>query len=568
MSSFLKNIFKGFQGFIIGFFVIIFIIFAYITYCFSNLFFFSSVLEKINHDESAVLITLHNESELRPTLGFLTGFILVTKDNQGNISMSFHDSYDISAPKKPIVAPDIIEKNFSADSRYEGWVFRDTNFDMQYSQNAKNAIAFLQYDERYKNLNISAVISIDMHAIEEIIDSVGGVEFEGEIINGENFFSALESKAKQFDRSSEQAWKNRKGSIKPLAIAIIKKCITSVGSWKNISNTINELFSEQHILFYSPQPEIQDIFVDNNISGNISLSPKNIPWGINIANIGGKKGDRYITKNIKSTFRIDKNGEITETIRLHFSHNGTRNLHSDRYFGYVRLVKPENTKLTHFTKSTNYINTPEMRTASFPQTSEFDFFFFIDPSSEETVELEFTYPKNTNAQIQKKQNFTLFTQPGIIEMPIEFVFQAFSDEQIKILECPKIHHAENISTCSFVAPHAPQQITIERLPDVTLPVFEDVIYKEDGKIIRIQFSEELQPIKKSNIVVLLDSENSPQNIEIESVMNKERAIEIVLKHPLSSQKRNFYRVLIDNFSDISGNEFEQYNTVIAYPKYK
>jgi len=108
----------------------------------------------------------------------------------------------------------------------------------------------------------------------------------------------------------------------------------------------------------------------------------------------------------------------------------------------------------------------------------------------------------------------------------------------------------------------------ERLPDITLPVFEDVIYKEDGKIIRIQFSEELQPIKKSNIVVLLDSENSPQNIEIESVMNKERAIEIVLKHPLSSQKRNFYRVLIDNFSDISGNEFEQYNTVIAYPKYK
>ena len=568
--SFLKNTGKGFLW---GLLLVLAVFVAYIYYCFSNLIYFLPVANRLHGDLSennAVLITLHNESELRPTLGFLTGFILLKRNEDNDITMEFHDSYDIEAPKKPIIAPDVIERNFSTDSRYQGWVFRDTNFNMQYSQNAKNAIAFLGYDKRYKNVNISAVISLDMHAIEKIIDAVGGVEFQGKILHGENFFSVLESQAKQFNRSDEIAWKNRKGSIKPLAVSIIKKCIKSIFSWKNISNTIEVLFAQRHILFYSPQVQIQKIFAEHNLTGAITLDQSNIVWGINYANIGGKKGDRYIEKSVKSTFSLDKNGKITEKMEIQFAHNGTRNLHSDRYFGYIRVVKSENVKLVGFQKNSNYINDPAVHTPSFPHTSEFDLFFYVDPSSEETLELTFKYPQNLLVGDAKKIN--IFTQPGLRKMPIEFVFQAFGDANISILNCEEVYFAENISSCSVIAPNAPEFISISLQKDETFPIFEDVIYKEDGKKIRLQFSEELEPVMVKDIILVEKNRKNKnikaKNIVIRSVVNAPRAIEILLDQPLNFEKRKFYTVFIEGFSDVSGNIFEQYNIVIAYPKYK
>jgi hypothetical protein len=73
-------------------------------------------------NENTILITLHNEAELRPSLGFLTGFIFLEYKN-GNLNLEFHDSYDIKPPEEKIIAPEIIEKRFSEDKRYEGFVF-------------------------------------------------------------------------------------------------------------------------------------------------------------------------------------------------------------------------------------------------------------------------------------------------------------------------------------------------------------------------------------------------------------------------------------------------------------
>ncbi len=562
--SFIKSIGKGFLLGIISFVIVLF---GYGIYSFSHLLYFVPVINDIQeefHENTAIVITLHNNSELRPTLGFLTGFILVKKDENGHFVIEFHDSYDIEAPKKPILAPDIIEENFSHDSRYQGWVFRDTNFDMRYTQNAKNAIAFLSYDKRYKNLNIAAVISIDMYSIESIIDAIEGVEWNGKMIYGNNFFSVLESDAKHFDRSNENAWKQRKSGIKSLALVLLKKCITRVFAWKDIGITLERLLKQQHILLYSPYPNIQEIFTKHALSGEISFDEKNIIWGINFANIGGKKGDRYIEKRVKSIFSFDENGKIHETMKIDFEHDGTRNLHSDRYFGYVRIVKPENVKLIGFKDSRQYIHHPAEHPSLFPHTSEFDFFFYVDESSSVTLELTFEYSENV--QFGERKKIEIFTQPGVQNMPIEFVFQAFGDSQVSLTNCPKSVQRENISRCLFTAPDTPSFIEVALQEDTQKPLFEDVIYKNNGKIIRLQFSEKIRNISVSDVILMDKKTHEIQKIQ--SVTNDNMAIELTLDKPLSSDKRTFYTVLIKNFSDVFGNSSDEYNVVIAYPKYK
>ena len=118
----------------------------------------------------------------------------------------------------------------------------------------------------------------------------------------------------------------------------------------------------------------------------------------------------------------------------------------------------------------------------------------------------------------------------------------------------------------FIAPKTPKTITITKKTDTTLPIFEDVIFLENGKKIKIQFSEELNPIEKTDIFIVNKTENI--NIPITSIENKTRSIEITLETALPSKNRTFYNVLINKLSDISGNSFDIYNTVIAYPKYK
>ncbi len=564
MSVFFKSVKDGFVKGMLFFLFLFFSLVVYAVYSFKNFLFLFPVVSELNTENTAILITLHNESELRPTLGFLTGFILLKKDASGNFSLEFHDSYDVLPPQEPIVAPDIIEENFSTDSRYQGWVFRDSNFDMRYVQNAKNAIAFLQYDDRYKDVNISAVVSLDMHVVESVLDSIGGVYFDGEYITGENFFSVLESRSKQFDRGDEEAWKNRKGSIKPLAIQIAKKSLKSVLLWGDISSVVHKEFSDGHILLYSPRLKIQEVFYAHGLSGVMELDSSHISWGVNIANIGGKKGDRYVDKSIRSLFSIGEDGVLREKINIDFVHNGTRNLHSDRYFAYVRVVKPKNTKLVRFNNSENFMKNPSVRNATFPGTSEFDFFVFIDPSLKESVELEFLYDEAFSLSLEEEVVLDVFMQPGLLHVLVDFAFQSFADESTVISGCSNVRRTENVSRCSFVVPYLFRNISVMRKKDTTLPLFEDVVYKEGGRIIRLQFSEDLEYVDQSQVVLL----NGKDAVEITSVKNIERGLEIVLVDSLPSDERIFYTVLIDNLSDKSGNSLYQYNETIAYPKYK
>lgn len=541
-------------------------------YSFSQFLFIIPEISKFTEKNKTILITLHNESELRPTSGFLSAFILLTNTENGWV-LDFHDSYDIEAPKKSekILAPDIIERRFSNDIRYQGWVFRDSNFSLDYSVNARTAISFLQYDERYKDLNISAVVAVDMHAIGEIIDAVGGVEFNGKMITSNNIFSLLEQEVKTFDRKDEQAWLGRKNGMKPLANSIIKKSVFSFRNWSNISSTAKKLFNEQHILFYSSDKNVQKIFREKKWTGEIFINKKSIsyeiPWGINFANMGGKKGDRYIDKSIRSTFSIDSRGNVAERIRIHLDHEGTRNLHSDRYFGYVRIIKPKGTILKKYEGT--FLEEPKETSSSIDGVSEFDLFFWVDEGDNTALDMTFTYPKYIRILPTglRTLDFQIISQPGIVNMPVSFAFQGFADSIINTGKTVCIHTKtrENISWCNFSFPLKEEnRLFVSTGRDLQKPVFEDVIYLDDGKKIRIQFSEELQKVNISDVIL----ESNNKNIKIIDVKNKPRAIEIVLENKLNNSQRNFYDITIKNLSDIAGNKYKEYSTSVAYPKYK
>lgn len=540
-------------------FILAFVCFA--AWSFSPFLKFIPQAPKIFEEGKTVLITLHNESELRPTLGFLTGFLLVENSKEHGIQINFYDSYDITPPSTPIRAPDVIEERFSQDVRYQGWVFRDSNFSWDFKKNAKDALSFFQYDERFQDLQIDTVIALDLYSIEQILDAVGGIEHDGKYRAGKDLFAVLEGEAKEFDRGDENAWLSRKDGIKPLAENIIKKIIFSPQHWKKVSTTAEKMLDQQHILLYSKNKDLQNSWKTKHWTGEINVPTGSVPWGINIANIGGKKGDRYIQKEIKTTFTLDESGNITERLRIHFDHEGTRNLHSDRYFGYVRVIKPMGSVLKKYEGS--FLEDPKEISSALPNISEFDFVFYTDESDSRILELEFVYPSNISSSTRFILPIYFINQPGSTHIPNTVTVQGFADETIQIEGCESFLPRENIGICHTSFPNS-KTLKIQKTADSTPPIFEDVVYKDDGKIIRLQFSEEIKPLSSQDISI-----TSNQNpLTIEAVTMDTRAVEIILTNNLPSASRQFYDIAFTQLSDLFGNAKSGYIHTVAYPKYK
>lgn len=553
-KNMIKKVFFGIGGlFLLFLFFVLWSFWSFLHIIPHSFFFFQP--------NTAVLITLHNESEVRPNLGFLTGFLLLQNTEEG-ITLDFYDSYDVSPPDSPLLAPDVIERRFSQDVRYQGWVFRDSNFSWTFPQNTHDALEFLQYDERFKDISINSVISLDLYSIESLIDTMGGIRYNGESLKGKDLFHFLEMEVKDFDRSDEFAWLARKNGIKPLSYALLKKILFSPHQWKSLSSTIQNLLDTQHILLFSKNTDLQNLWKEKHWTGELFLPESSIPWGLNIANIGGKKGDRYIEKSVRTTFRLDKGGRITETLRIHFDHEGTRNLHSDRYYGYVRVIKPKGTQLKKYDGS--FLENPKEIASEFHNFSEFDFVFYTDESDFRVLELEFTYPLSALFLEKSPQSITFFNQPGTRELPISFSVQGFSDQSISIEGCNRFFERENIGICRFTLPSS-RTLSVLSLPDTTPPLFEDVLFFEEGKRVRVQFSEAIHALSLGDITL---SDEDGNIYPLSGIKNDLRAFELKLLSPLDSIPRQFYKIHINTLSDVFGNSISPYIHTFAFPKYK
>ena len=539
-------------------------LFLYALWSFSSFLFLVPHVFSFTNTENSYLITLHNEGELRPNLGFLTGFILVSHNGE-NWNMEFHDSYDITAPSQKILAPEIIEDRFSSDVRYQGWVFRDSNFSLSYEKNAETMLQFMKYDNRYSSKKIHTVLSLDLYTIGKIIDAVGGVEFEGKKVSSQNIFEILENNAKNFNPETTQDWLQRKGSIKPLANEIIKEIIFSPFRWNEINNAIQQMFHQNHVLMYSLHPPIQEKLEKRNWSGVNTIERNTLPYGINFANIGGKKGDRYTNRNVSSVFMINEEGNIQERLIIDIFHNGTRNLHSDRYFGYTQIVRPKGSSIIK--SDGEYLGsfTPQKKEEEYDNTSQFDFFFQVDEGNTTRFEITFEYPKELFLVEKNSQPLFFIPQPGQLNTVYNITLQGVSDTRPQILGCKNTQHKENIALCSFE--NIPEEsISFSLSPDTTPPIFEDIIYSDGGRKVRIQFSERLNTLQRKDIT--FKNNTTGESIPIVSIFEDERAVEFELETVLSKSQRQFYTVQIKNVSDIFGNTIEIFDRTVAYPKYK
>lgn len=278
------------------------------------------------------LIVLQNNYESRPTGGFITGYGELSTTMGIPSGISFHNSYEIDT--STYVTPPYPHEELLKNEWYQGYTFRDANWEANFPDSAKTLVDF--YQKKFPDKDVDGIVVVNFTMVEKLIDELGGVELNGEELTGKNLFKVLTDTVSDVDRHNETALIERKGVLGELAASLMPKA-----KWYPFTtrDVITEALADKDLFMWFKSESLQKKVEQKGWANNMSMPEDSDFLSVNLANLGSKKADRYLIKEIYHHVNISKElPEVTTEVVLRYP--GSKNNYADDYKGYLRVYIP------------------------------------------------------------------------------------------------------------------------------------------------------------------------------------------------------------------------------------
>jgi len=172
--------------------------------------------------------------------------------------------------------------------------------------------------------------------IEELVDKLGGIEIDGQKLTKDNLFKELTDTVNDIDRHDETALIERKGVLGELATGLLPKA-----KWHPFKSkaVILEALESKDLYMWFKSDGIQRKIEKKGWGNSMDLAENADFLAVNLANLGSKKADRYLIKEVYHHVNIQKElPEITTEVVIRYT--GSKNNYADDYKGYLRLYIP------------------------------------------------------------------------------------------------------------------------------------------------------------------------------------------------------------------------------------
>jgi Protein of unknown function (DUF4012) len=289
------------------------------------------------------LVLFQNNMEIRPGGGFIGSYGIAELENGRVNSFTVHDVYDADGKLTGHVDPPFALRRYLGASH--GFL-RDSNFSIDFTQDAVSAMSFLQMETGQK---VNGVIGVDTNFLRSLLTVTGPIKVQdyNETVTPDNFYLLTQTHAeKDFFPGSTQ----KKDFLRSLLTAITEKLKTD----KDISKTqivkkVGESIAGKHILFAFPDQSLQKLFTVNNLSSSLwdgRVKGENgflDFFGVIDANLGANKSNYYIKRTIEQSAAISDKGDMTSTATVTYTNTSTAaSPFGGNYKNYVRFVLPAN----------------------------------------------------------------------------------------------------------------------------------------------------------------------------------------------------------------------------------
>lgn len=403
-------------------------------------------------EKRVYLVLFQNNMELRPGGGFIGSYAIVTLDKGKLLDFAIHDVYDADGQLKGHVEPPYAIRRHLPSAH---WYMRDSNFNADFIKNASASSFFLRTET---GINVDGVIAVDVSFVRMILSAIGPVEVLDykETVTSQNIYTLVQKYSQEdFFPGSNQ----KKDFLRSLSQAIqIRLASNKAISYVALFEAVVKGIKEKHLLFAFANPATQNVFTVNKMSSSLwdarEEKEDNLHdfLGISEANLGVNKVNYFMTRNVKQSITLTKEGAILENLIIKYKNNSNDKTLGGDYKNYIRLILPLGTKLSQviidnveqvMVKAvTDPILYEEKRFIKpvgleVEQTQEnakeiFGFLLTVPQGKETTVAISYELPKKgllDNNQL--RYNLWLFKQPGIDEYPHELSF-SYPDEVMAI----------------------------------------------------------------------------------------------------------------------------------------
>lgn len=282
-----------------------------------------------------ILVLLQNNSELRPTGGFIGNFILLELHHGYLRSTEVFDVYSADHALQEVITPP--EEILPVNKR---WFLRDSNYSGHFPLSAAKALWFLEKETTRK---AETVIGLDQSLVADLLELTGPIQIPEltSLLTAKNFATIL-----SYIIESKLSGREDPKALMKSFVPEFQKALFKNTNPLDVLAVLRAAGQSKHILAYSSIPEIQSFFEYHGLAG-LMFSPasgKQDYLNIVHSSIGGNKSDAYITETILHDTYLQFDGsivnELTITRRHGFSAQSERKLKMLlKEFGFSEIPK-------------------------------------------------------------------------------------------------------------------------------------------------------------------------------------------------------------------------------------
>lgn len=259
------------------------------------------------------LVLLQNDTEARPTGGFIGSYVIIDINDGYLTKMDFHDIYELDGQLQEHIEP---PSDIALVS--ENWRMRDANYSPDFVISAEKAAWFLQ---KQKGPSVDTIIAINQSFIADLLELTGPIQL-GSLnapLNKENFQVILS----YIIESKISGVENPKQIMAELVPAFQKKLLQEA-PMDQILVALVKGIHEKKLLFYSRNEAIQKLFDDFGMTEHTLITGEKEDYlNVVVTSVGGNKSDRYINQSIDHSTLIQPDGTVVNEVSITRKHTWT-----------------------------------------------------------------------------------------------------------------------------------------------------------------------------------------------------------------------------------------------------
>lgn len=379
------------------------------------------------------LVLFQNNMELRPGGGFIGSYGILEMENGAVKQFKVSDIYDADGKLTIHVEPPYALRRYMGAAH---WFLRDSNFAVDFPQNAKQAETFLNFETGDK---VDGVMAVDTTFLKNILAAIGPVEVADykETVTADNFYLLTQNHAeKDFFPGSTQ----KKDFLRALLSTLQEKLAEKKGiNYQSLVSKIGESIMGKHLFFAFSDESTQQVFRINDLSaslwdGRLAGGNKFLDYfGVIDANLGANKANYYLKRSIDQKVVLNSDGTLQTTATITYSNLSKRDSpFGGDYKNYLRFILPTNAKLKQITiddvkqPTIDAVTDPELFTAKnfvAPKELEIDssreeekdiigFLLLVPRNSSKKVVLTYAVKANDPSKNVFSYDLHVFKQPG------------------------------------------------------------------------------------------------------------------------------------------------------------